>query len=70
MKKLIVLLAALALSGCAHWNELSEGEKAGIIIGTTILVGASIIKNSNEDLINKTCVSTQSIRTGCGNVRL
>lgn len=70
MKKIIVLIAALALSGCAQWNQLSEGEKVGIVVGTSILIGASIIKNSQDPDINKVCVSTRSIETGCGNARL
>jgi N-acetylmuramoyl-L-alanine amidase len=61
--KMLFALLALALSGCAQWNQLSDGEKAGIIIGTSVLVGASIIKNSEGDVNN--CISTRSIRTGC-----
>jgi hypothetical protein len=60
---MLFALLALALSGCAQWNQLSDGEKAGIIIGTSVLVGASIIKNSEGDVNN--CISTRSIRTGC-----
>ena len=69
--KTIIIIAALALSGCAQWNQLSEGEKTAVIVSGAILVGANLIKNSNGDtIINKTCVSTQSIKTGCGDVDL
>lgn len=73
MKKLLVIIAALALSGCAQWNELSDQEKAAWIVSGAILVGVNVLKNTDGDttvIENKTCVSTRSIQTGCGNVDL
>jgi hypothetical protein len=66
MKRILILGAALVLAGCAQWNELSDGEKTGIIIGTSVLVGASIIKNSMQDDSDRICISTRSVETGCG----
>ena len=38
----------------------------GALIAGAILVGATIIKNSNDGTtVVNNCVSTQSIRTGC-----
>jgi hypothetical protein len=61
--KVFLLIFVCFLSGCAQWNGLSDGEKTGIIVGGAILVGANIIKNS-EDPVNN-CISTRSIKTGC-----
>ena len=74
MKKIIVLVAALMLSGCAgmkhHWDQLEPAEKVVVGVGTAVVVGAWIIRNGESDIINKTCVSTRSIQTGCGDVSL
>lgn len=70
MRKLLLIAIAFAVSGCAQWNKLSEGEKTGIIIGTTVIVGAILIKNSVSNDINKICISTRSIKTGCGEATL
>ena len=70
MNRLLLLLTILGLSGCAQWNELSEGEKVGVIVGTTVLIGASIIANSQDSHPNKICISTRSVQTGCGDVDL
>jgi len=62
----IILLLALALSGCATWNELDTGEKVALGVGVAVLVGANIIKNSQGDYIeNDICISTRSLETGC-----
>lgn len=63
--KTIIIIATLALSGCAQWNELSDGEKTAVIVSGAILIGANIIKNSNDTTVVNNCISTQSIRTGC-----
>ena len=70
MKGLIIALLALSLSGCAQWNKLSDPEKAAIIVSTAIVIGASVIADSNDKNIHRTCVSTRSIQTGCGDVDL
>jgi len=64
MKIAIALLAAFLLSGCAQWNKLSNEEKGAVIIGTTVVVGAMIIKNSQPTHIHN-CISTRSLETGC-----
>ena len=51
MKHLTLLAVIVLLSGCAtnyHWKNLSNAEKAGVIVGTTVLVGALIIRNSSD----------------------
>lgn len=63
MKKPFILLA-FTLSGCAQWNELSDGEKVAYTVSGAVLVGALIIRNGQGDT-NNVCVSTKSIRTGC-----
>lgn len=68
MKKLVVLLMALSLTGCAQWKELSDQEKTAYIVAGAILVGANIVKNSNDTVINNNCISTRSIKTGCEDI--
>lgn len=63
-----ILLACLCLSGCAQWNELSEGEKTALIVSGAIIVGANIIKNSQDTTVINNCISTQSIKTGCDDI--
>ncbi len=71
MKKIILMAIMFALTGCASWERLSEGEKVAVVLGTTILVGAAIIANSNDNSdVHKICISTRSIQTGCGNITL
>lgn len=73
MKKFFVLLIAFVLTGCAsinpveNWNNLSPEGKRTLILSGSILLAASIIKNSQGDTVVNVdnCVSTQSIRTGC-----
>ena len=68
MKKLVVLLMALSLTGCAQWKELSDQEKTAYIVAGAILFGANIVKNSNDTVINNNCISTRSIKTGCEDI--
>lgn len=66
--RILILAAMLSLSGCATWNELSEGEKDAVKIGVVagaILIGANIIKNSQGDTVVNNCISTRSLQTGC-----
>jgi len=65
MKKLILIVAAFLISGCAQWKELSDQEKTAYIVAGAILVGANIVKNSNDTVINNNCISTRSLKTGC-----
>jgi hypothetical protein len=64
--RVILLILTLALGGCA-WSEMDSGEKAGVIIGGAILLGAAIIKNSQDPdyFENDICISTRSLETGC-----
>ncbi len=70
IRKFILIACMFLLSGCSHWNQLSEGEKVSIVVGTAVIVGAVIIKNGVSNDINKICISTRSIQTGCGDARL
>ena len=63
--KLIFALLALSLSGCAQWDTLSEGETAGVIVGATVVAGALIIRNGQDNQVYN-CISTRSLETGCG----
>jgi hypothetical protein len=62
--KLITLLAVLALSGCAHWDELEPAEKVAVGVGATVVVGALIIRNGQGQSQSQ-CISTRSLETGC-----
>lgn len=72
-----LICICLLISGCVGtngqrtlnpidaWQHLTPQEKAGWIAGGFFLLGANIIANSEGTTINQTCVSTQSIQTGC-----
>ena len=62
MKKLVVLLL---LSGCAQWDTLEPAEKVGVVVGTTVVAGALIIRNGKQPVQNQ-CISTRRFETGCG----
>ena len=62
--KSIVLVLALCLSGCAHWDELEPSEKVVVGVGAAVVVGALVIRNGQGDTVNN-CISTRSIQTGC-----
>lgn len=65
MRKIFLVLAVLMLSGCAQWQELSDGEKTGIMVGAAVLIGANLISNTQDNTVNN-CISTRSLETGCG----
>ena len=66
MKKLILLVCVLGLSGCATYKELSDGEKAAFWISSAIIVGAGIVANSNDTtVINDICIAERSKNTDC-----
>ncbi len=64
MKKILILLIALGLSGCAHWDTLEPSEKVVVGVGTAVVVGALIIRNG-EGQTQSQCISTRSLETGC-----
>jgi uncharacterized protein YcfL len=66
IRKLVVVVLALALSGCASWDRLSEREQQTWIIAGSILVsGAAIAYHSSNDTHVNNCISTRSLETGC-----
>ena len=60
------MLVILFLSGCAQWDTLEPSEKVVVGIGATVIVGALIIRNGQENVIQNQCISTRSFETGCG----
>lgn len=59
--KYIFILLALSLCGCAN---MSEREKQTAVIAGSILVGAVIIADKSDHVVNN-CISTRSLETGC-----
>lgn len=64
MRKVLLVLSILTLSGCAQWNQLSDQEKAAVIVGGAVLVGANLISNTQSTHVHN-CISTRSLETGC-----
>jgi uncharacterized protein YcfL len=66
MKKTVLVVLLLALSGCAHWDNLSEREQQTVVIAGSILATGFVIAHSNDTRVNNyNCISTRSLRTGC-----
>lgn len=71
MRRVLILVGILfGLSGCAQWNQLSDPEKAAVIVSGAIVVGVAVMRNSSDDTTTQNCISTRSIRTGCGSFPL
>lgn len=64
IKKMVMVVLALALSGCASWERLSEREQQTWIIAGSILVSGAAIAYHNDTTVNN-CISTRSLETGC-----
>lgn len=64
MKKLFIVIAALSLLGCAHWDQLEPSEKIAVGVGAALIVGALVIRNGQGNTQSQ-CISTRSLETGC-----
>lgn len=71
---IVVLVIAGCQLGCVHtnpkdwWNARTDGEKIAIGVGTSIVVGALIIRNGEgnpQSQQQEICISTRSLETGC-----
>jgi hypothetical protein len=61
MKKLIVLIAALGLSGCAHWEQMSETEKQAWIFGGAIVLGSIALSTQEDKVIDNRDICFESV---------
>ncbi len=67
MKRLFLLILVFCFSGCAYWDELSEGErKAWIYSGAALGVGLIIADAMDSDtVIVRQCFPVESLETDC-----
>lgn len=49
MRKSMILLAALAVSGCSTWGAMTENEKQTAIWVAGFVATAAVISNNNGD---------------------
>ena len=69
MKKLILLVCLLGLSGCVSqsWKEMSDTEKQAWIISGAVVVGAALLADgmSSDTVVVKQCFPQRSLETDC-----
>lgn len=53
MKKLIILVCLLGLSGCAGWDEKSDVEKQAWIFSGAIVIGAIALSQQEDNIVLK-----------------
>lgn len=63
MRIIFLLVGVMFLSGCSHWESMSDSEKQMVVIGTGLAVVAVSIAEQSHDVHN--CISTRSLETGC-----
>jgi uncharacterized lipoprotein YmbA len=67
MKRLLLILAAFSLTGCAAWEKMSDDERKAWIISGAIVVSAVVLADAldGDTVVVRQCFPTQSIETDC-----
>jgi len=62
MNRIILLLAALLLTGCATWNEMSPTKKTAVVVGAIVVV--ALVASSSDSYSNSD--PNEQCRIDCG----